>query len=711
MSLSMGLLLVFFTVIFLGNSGYSQMKDVAPWITNDHLKTTAFYGENLVWIAGDSGIILKSFDAGDSWLKLNTGFSFVPQKLSVFDSLNLLLRCKESYDNAAPVVFISSNDGGLNWNLLSLPFDDAVLTIWPFDINNWIAFGKNQTILRTSTGGNQWEIQSFNDSSKQRFQYVCFVDTLNGWLSARHTTHYDSTGLFRTSDGGLTWNKIYDEYMEPIFITQDIGYTSNTERVIKTTNGGINWFVIHDGGGDMSNFFIKAVSADLIYVASYGYLYGTDPTLSFSTNGGLSWVFTDYNQAKYIIYDIAFNGTNLILCGQEGFIGRTNSKSTHVEALNGEFIAGIYQVDNTTFAVSYRGELYKSTDYGESWSRINAGYSNVNKIFFVNSSVGFIMGYYKILRTLDAGETWEEVFTTYDPLKTYSIDKNEVVYISPWFGKVIKSTDYGSSWLEIPAPDSVNNFAVIDSLNMWITVHPNLFRTTDGGISWQFLSNVGWIRHLQFFTKEYGIIAQQQFYNYTTNSGATWNNFPEGQHFPAYQYPTKIQYFRDDYSIHLIHNSIFDDSYILKQYTDQFRGVFEIRSHFPIDIFFYNEKEGWLVSHRKIFRVTIPEVVSSSYPDPELPSDFALNQNYPNPFNPSTKITYNIKEEANVTLKIYDILGVEIEVLVNEKINAGTYETIFDGSNLASGMYVYRLDIIKDDKLLFSKSHKMILLK
>jgi len=75
--------------------------------------------------------------------------------------------------------------------------------------------------------------------------------------------------------------------------------------------------------------------------------------------------------------------------------------------------------------------------------------------------------------------------------------------------------------------------------------------------------------------------------------------------------------------------------------------------------------------------------------------NYKLYQNYPNPFNPVTKIKYQVPLSIGgsgvVILKVFDILGKEIAVLVNQKQNAGTYEVTFDGSNLSSGIYFYKL--------------------
>ena len=90
-----------------------------------------------------------------------------------------------------------------------------------------------------------------------------------------------------------------------------------------------------------------------------------------------------------------------------------------------------------------------------------------------------------------------------------------------------------------------------------------------------------------------------------------------------------------------------------------------------------------------------------------IPNEYFLSQNYPNPFNPSTTIRFGLSEQSNVSLKIYDILGREVAVVLdNESRAAGSYEITFDASVLASGTYIYKLTSKN-----FTMSKKMILLK
>jgi len=89
-----------------------------------------------------------------------------------------------------------------------------------------------------------------------------------------------------------------------------------------------------------------------------------------------------------------------------------------------------------------------------------------------------------------------------------------------------------------------------------------------------------------------------------------------------------------------------------------------------------------------------------------LPNFFNLEQNYPNPFNPTTAIKYQIPEISFVTLKVYDVLGKEVAILVNQERTSGNYEIEFDAPYLASGIYFYRLQAGS-----FIETKKMILMK
>jgi glycosidase len=90
----------------------------------------------------------------------------------------------------------------------------------------------------------------------------------------------------------------------------------------------------------------------------------------------------------------------------------------------------------------------------------------------------------------------------------------------------------------------------------------------------------------------------------------------------------------------------------------------------------------------------------------QLPVEYSLSQNYPNPFNPSTVINYSIPKDGETSLKVYDILGREISTLVSGFKTKGKYKTVFNGENLSSGVYIYRLEYQGN-----FLTHKMLLVK
>ncbi len=103
--------------------------------------------------------------------------------------------------------------------------------------------------------------------------------------------------------------------------------------------------------------------------------------------------------------------------------------------------------------------------------------------------------------------------------------------------------------------------------------------------------------------------------------------------------------------------------------------------------------KGWLTPVEKEEKITVPEI-------------FTLSQNYPNPFNPTTMIRFDLPKRSLVTLKVYDVVGREVATLVNEDLQCGEYNIVFDAKCLASGVYFYHL--VTDG---YVKSKKILLLR
>lgn len=136
-------------------------------------------------------------------------------------------------------------------------------------------------------------------------------------------------------------------------------------------------------------------------------------------------------------------------------------------------------------------------------------------------------------------------------------------------------------------------------------------------------------------------------------------------------------------------------------------GTIEVQlgAHFQklIGIMYYSYSNYKLVPRKNDDFVGYTTAVKD---ENSTPLTFNLEQNYPNPFNPSTKIVYSIPEVSNVTLKIFNILGQQVKILVNENQRQGTYTVTFNASSLPSGIYFYSIETGNHNQV-----KKMILLK
>jgi len=123
--------------------------------------------------------------------------------------------------------------------------------------------------------------------------------------------------------------------------------------------------------------------------------------------------------------------------------------------------------------------------------------------------------------------------------------------------------------------------------------------------------------------------------------------------------------------------------------------LFEKVDTYPNDRYFYFEDNAdeWFMNHPRLTVYYLDDTTTSvaSKIDEVIPTKIILFQNYPNPFNPSTTIAFDLPKTSKVTLKIFNVLGEEIATLVSDRLSGGSYTYDWDGSKLASGVYLYRL--------------------
>jgi hypothetical protein len=114
-----------------------------------------------------------------------------------------------------------------------------------------------------------------------------------------------------------------------------------------------------------------------------------------------------------------------------------------------------------------------------------------------------------------------------------------------------------------------------------------------------------------------------------------------------------------------------------------------------------------------VWRRPLSEVIGIQNISTETPSKYSLSQNYPNPFNPTTKIKFDVVRVGDVKIVVYDIMGREVQTLVNESLKPGTYEAAFDGSQLTSGVYFYKITVHHGGSSTgnFVETKKMLMIK
>jgi hypothetical protein len=246
-----------------------------------------------------------------------------------------------------------------------------------------------------------------------------------------------------------------------------------------------------------------------------------------------------------------------------------------------------------------------------------------------------------------------------------------------------------------------------------------LKRTIDGGYNWTQIPGEGLFSDMYFVDSLTGWKANQLM-KMTTDGGLTWQNqtLPSGGNI-VFNYLTKFSNVNRD-TIWGVGGVVISSGsgrgMLFRTVNHGQNWLFQIADT-SVHIFqyfhnqFVNRLNGWayavtngvhtVTGGDTVFYTGIKQIRNN------FPDHYKLFQNYPNPFNNSSKFKVQISKSANIEIKVYDVTGKLMITILNRKLNIGTYEINFDGSNYSSGVYFYSL--IVDGNLIDTK--KMILLK
>ena len=653
---------------------------------------------------------------------------------------------------------IKTTDAGETWKNIQVPIHTHFESVHFIDYNKGFIGDWSGNLLTTTDGGNNWTIQHFDNYSHI---HVFFVNELYGWLLSSDGTEK----IYRTTDGGESWEANLlntSRYMLDIFfIDSTKGFVAGgSGDILMTTDGGVNWNYVNS---PTTNFLYKITFKDPLN----GFIVGSNGTILKTTDGGIFWEYSVVGQ--YTHSDISFFGQNKgIMVGAENFLTGTGGLTwAQISIYQNGFMTCTYFTETNCIVMSTSGgDIYKSSSSGANWeSKVYGDRNTVSDIIFLDSMTGLTVGSEgTILKTFDGGNSWHKsgqitnekltsisfsdnvhgwivgtnsvflksvnggigwtIDTIPDCDNLFAVDfvNNNVGLVAGYYSKISKTTDSGETWMLQPINfshtiDFSSLFMVNDNTGYACGIYRSyfptigiIFKTTNGGTNWDSLFVINTEFKSIFFKDSLnGWAVGTGTTIQTTDGGITWNNVSIGGGNDIF-FATNMK------GIKVSNDALGSDITITTDGGNTWVQQTRISDPYLYAAYIVDNNYWVAGMYGTILFCNNPIVtnIDLDTDKDEHPTEFRLYQNYPNPFNPVTKIKYTIpKVETRhgsslyvVMLKIYDILGTEIVILVNEEKSAGEYEVEFNGSRLPSGIYFYQLKVGT-----YTETKKMVLIK
>ncbi len=398
-------------------------------------------------------------------------------------------------------------------------------------------------------------------------------------------------------------------------------------------------------------------------------------------------------------------------------------------------LVSVYFINiSTGWASGSDGTIIKTTNGGTNWFIQNSTTSlPLLNIMFADLNTGWAAGGFDdnnplcshniiVIRTTNGGDLWTQQISGNGFLfNDLFVINNQKAYLTnsgiccPPFciaesGSLGITSNSGQNWTSSLSMPSHSVF-FLNEYTGWVSsrtyddvlpVRNYVHKTTNGGNNWQNIytdsNNYAPFTKIIFTDELTGYSQRNSLYK-STNGGTNWsvtdNNITSG--------------ISDNYFINKDTGWCSGGSgKIIRTNNGGLNWTYQnsnTANHLS-SVYFVNEYSGWAVGNGGTVIKTITGGLTSVSQSELLVNSFLLGQNFPNPFNPVTNLEYGISDLAFVSLKVYDALGKEVRTLVNENRPAGYYKIEFDGSDLPSGVYFYKLEAGD-----FIKTKRMILLK
>jgi photosystem II stability/assembly factor-like uncharacterized protein len=637
-----------------------------------------------------------------------------------------------------------STDNGNSWEKVVTPFNEfEVYSIYiTKDDHIWVGTNFQDRIYLSTDNGQSWAIKSNGYSTGECW---AFGQSKDGILFAGDG-QYQNT--FRSTNYGESW--MFSAPLRPLVFATDsnnVVFAGTHDGLFATTDNGITWAQ----NNFLSNIAVSSILIDSrnnIYCGT-GY-YSNGNGVFYSSDGGQNW--TQIGLAGKVILSLAFDSNGHLYAGssEDGLFKTTDMGNTWVNYQNGLYRKNIFRLkinsDDDIFIGSEDEGVFRSTDNGNSFEQIGVPISRVNNIVFNGDSLIFTSTPSGVQKYNRQTGKWTNLGL--HQVEAITITPNNNLFAAALDG-LYESFDLGKTWSKnnyfIDSLISVYNVLAINNDTIFVATWPNLMRSVDGGENWTNLSGVktGFLQSSLFYNKfdksfftsstensEYVLLKSSDYgytfnnviteigsmYNYSISfnqnigclatgglNGAVYISLDSGDTwFPILSNNNYRSVYIDNFGVVIVGS--YGGLYYSNDYGNDFTTIeFELGENNYVSSIEKREK-----FYLGTYRTGLYEfdIITSLEEPKEIFNYYILAQNYPNPFNPSTTINYSIKDAGLVSLKVFDILGREVAVLVNDNKEAGYHSVEFNASNLPSGIFIYTLQVNG-----YTNSKKMLLLK
>lgn len=604
--------------------------------------------------------VYRTSDNGQTWTGYGQGLNGYVGSIASSPS-SMIVSSLDVYDK------IFRTTDGVQWTPAVVGNDTDFVFSQAYHSSSYFCMtGKN--IYRSSDDGIQWEKLITGIPSDGYFYSIKSIGT-----SLYVCT---SLGIYRSTNSGQNWTSLSSglgseqQYcISKDFLNTNILYAGTSNGVYKTTNQGQSWTASNNGMELRPVWAMTAFNGG-VYAGSYNGIYK-------SNDQGVFWYLENENLSSTQLLQLASNNSRLF--GAANYDGIVNLDNFwHHSQVTQTYKRGI--------AVEAKGdEIYVSTDEG-------------------------------VFKSFDGGFNWFQIVmpSGSGTIRTIKTNGNNVYAMGVVGPRFYVSTDNGSTWAL--KNSGISSSALIRSVcifnnKLFLGTTQGMYRSTNNGDSWQAINNgipsQSAIYSIASIGSSLFILRNYAFIHKSTDDGETWTNvntnFENSEKFCLFAIPNSNSILVS------ARTGIFSSSNYGETWINKSAGFpNDVNQNLPA-VYCFASLGNYVYAGTygcAVWRRSIDELISVRNISSEVPDKFSLSQNYPNPFNPQTKINFNIKNSGQVKLTVFDILGKELAVLVNEKLVAGSYEYTFNGSDFISGVYFYKLESGN-----FSEVRKMLLVK